>query len=145
MRMLVFVLTAVLILPVLADAQPRRAMDLQRNTPQTPQSQDLQAVEVTDYGTTRCRLHMVRAHSNGVTLQCTNPIETDWTTNLHMYFAPYPNEDGAGASGNLVASIASSAMAADAVVRIVFWRPHRYDAGGCGFTTCRRILMITYE
>ncbi len=145
MRILVFAIAAALALPALADAQPRRAMELQRNAPETPQSQDLQAMEVSDYGTTRCRLGMVRAHRRGVTIQCSSPLETDWNTNLHMYFAPYPLEDDAGPSGDLVASIASSAIAADAVVRIVFWRPHRHDEGGCGYTTCRRIYTIDYE
>lgn len=145
MRILVFAIAAALALPALADAQPRRAMEQQRSSPPAPETQQLQPNEIQDMGTTRCRLGMVRAHNRGVTIQCTNALETDWNTNLHMYFAPTEAESASGPSADLVASIASSAIASDAIVRITYWGLHRYDQTGCGYTVCRRIRSIEYE
>lgn len=145
MRILAFAIAAALMAPALADAQPRRAMEQQRSSPPAPETQQLQANEIQDTGTTRCRLGMVRAHHRGVTIQCSSPLETDWNTNLHMYFAPAEAESPSGPSADLVTSIASSAIASDAVVRITYWGLHRYDQNGCGYTVCRRIRSIEYE
>lgn len=144
MRILALALAALIALPAIADAQ-RRATQPQRSSPPAETNQTLQANEVTDMGTTRCRLGMVRAHNRGVTIQCSSVLETDWNTNLHMYFAETDGEDIIGPGPGLVASIASSAIAADAVVEITFWRLHRFDQIGCGYTVCRRIRSIEYE
>ena len=144
MRTLAFALVASLALPAMADAQ-RRATQPQRSSPPAEDSQELQANEITDMGTTRCRLAMVRAHNRGVTLQCGSVLETDWNTNLHMYFAETNGDAIAGPASELVASIASSAIAADATVEITYWNLHRFDQNGCGYTVCRRIRSIEYE
>ena len=144
MRILVIALAALIALPAIADAQ-RRATQPQRSSPPAEDSQNLQANEITDMGTTRCRLTMVRAHNRGVTIQCGSVLETDWNTNLHVYFAETDGDAIAGPGSDLVASIASSAIAADATVEITYWNLHRYDQNGCGFSSCRRIRSIEYE
>ena len=144
MRTLAFALVASLALPAMAEAQ-RRTTQPQRSSPPAEDSQELQANEITDMGTTRCRLAMVRAHNRGVTLQCGSVLETDWNTNLHMYFAETNGDAIAGPPSDLVASIASSAIAADATVEITYWNLHRFDQNGCGYTVCRRIRSIEYE